>query len=106
MRHLLTYLCITNTKLLCLLSIEEKNPRNHFGGTPFHSAAAKGHTLICQLFIEKVMPIDSSGETPLHLAANNGHLGIQFNIHTFWLTYIAYGTSCSVIFSQNVYYKS
>ena len=79
----MTYLCITYTRLLFLLSIEEKNPRNHFGGTPFHSAAAKGHTLICQLFIEKVMPIDSSGETPLHLAANNGHLGIQFNIHYF-----------------------
>ena len=63
--------------------VEDKNPANETGHTPFHIAAKhdrnNSHFDICQLIFEATgfhNPSDKYGETPLHSAAFNGNLKI------------------------------
>ena len=67
--------------------VEDKNPANKTGHTPFHIAAAYdrtsskvvGHFEICQLIFEATgfqNPSNKYGETPLHSAAFYGNLKI------------------------------
>ena len=67
--------------------VDDKNPVNKSGHTPFHIAAnydgdssqIVGHFEICQLIFEATgfqNPSNEYGETPLHSAASNGNLKI------------------------------
>ena len=75
--------------------VDDKNPANEKGHTPFHMAANYrhntnhsclgplgqiwGHFEICQLIFEKTgfqNPADDNGRTPLHSAASHGNLKI------------------------------
>ena len=63
--------------------VDDKNPQNKKGSTPFHNAAlwvdpeeegnlCRGHFEICQLIFESIghkNPADNNGITPFHLAA-------------------------------------
>ena len=58
---------------------DSKNPRNHWGETPLHYAASKGHLKVCEYIVDKVEvknPKDINGSTPLHYAAINGYLQV------------------------------
>ena len=58
---------------------DSKNPRNHWGETPLHYAASKGHLKVCEYIVDKVEdknPKDINGRTPLHYAAFNGYLQV------------------------------
>ena len=60
-------------------TIENKNPQDYYGETPFHYAAKYGHLGICEYIIDKIdekNPHDYKGLTPLHNAAERGHLPV------------------------------
>ena len=60
-------------------NLEDKNPIDQNGMTPFHYATESGLTNVCRLIIENIDNKNSAapnGCTPLHLAAKNGHLEI------------------------------
>jgi ankyrin repeat protein len=63
-------------------NVQDKNPGNNDGRTPFHDAAKEGHLDICKLIIENIKdknPEGVNGDSPLHLAAEGGcwgHLNI------------------------------
>ena len=60
-------------------SINDKNPQDYYGETPFHYAAKYGHLGICEYVIDKIdwkNPTDYKGLTPLHNAAERGHLSV------------------------------
>ena len=57
-------------------NVEDKEPKDKDGRTPFHHAAKYGNLEVCKLIIgetENKNPSDSAGWTPLHCAAQNGH---------------------------------
>ena len=35
-----------------IITVEQKNPRDHKGETPLHLAAKKGHFYVCQLMVK------------------------------------------------------
>ena len=56
--------------------IEDRNPSDEWGDTPFHHAAQLGHLEVCRLIIQNINeknPKNSEGVTPLHLAARKGN---------------------------------
>ena len=65
-------------------AVENKNPRDIFGNTPFHLAALKNHSEKCNsetLFFTfansmDINPANARGFTPLHFAACMGHVDI------------------------------
>ena len=67
---------------ICILImgyLEDKNPRDRNGETPFHFAAMFGRLEICKVFVNLLAeknPSDNHGDTPLHLAAENGSLDL------------------------------
>ena len=59
--------------------LEDKNPSDQYGATPFHYAAERGLTNVCRLIIENIddkNPATPNGCTPLHCPAKKGHLEI------------------------------
>lgn len=59
--------------------LENKNPSQHDGWTPFHEAAWFGQLEVCKLFmkeIEKINPKRNDGDTVLHTAAYGGHSNV------------------------------
>ena len=57
-------------------NVQDKEPKDKDGRTPFHHAAKYGNLEVCKLIIgetENKNPSDSAGWTPLHCAAQNGH---------------------------------
>ena len=57
----------------------DKNPKNNFGNTPLHYAAADGHFEICKLLAEKIVnknPENNLGKTPAQIADMNGYKSI------------------------------
>ena len=63
-----------------VLDVEDFNPEDGEGQTPFHLAAKHGHLEICRLIIANITdknPINDDGETPLQLATFHGHLAVM-----------------------------
>ena len=53
--------------------LEDKNPSDDYGQTPFHEAAAYGHIELCKLFIENGVDLNcknNGGLSLLHAAAS------------------------------------
>ena len=68
-----------NICILIMERLEDKNPRNSNGQTPFHFAAMFGRLKICKVFVKLLAeknPRDNNGLTPLHLAAKYGFLEV------------------------------
>ena len=66
---------------LILKNVENKNPKDSYGGTPLHCAAIHGSKEICDLFLENCDILDKNpknhyGQTPLHWAAEHGHVEV------------------------------
>ena len=60
-------------------NLEDKNPADNKGITPFHTSSKKGHFDVCKLIIQNIdnkNPAAHDGCTPLHLATKHGHLEI------------------------------
>ena len=60
-----------------LENVENKNPVDSVGETPYHYAAENGNLTLCKLFakvLEDKNPESHFGWTPLHTAARCGHL--------------------------------
>ena len=58
-------------------NLEDKNPADNKGMTPFHNASEKGHLDVCKLLIQNIddkNPAALDGCTPLHLATEHCHL--------------------------------
>ena len=56
-------------------NVQDKEPKDKDGRTPFHHAAKYGNLEVCKLIIgetENKNPTDSAGWTPLHCAAQTG----------------------------------
>ena len=54
-----------------IITVEQKNPRDHKGETPLHLAAKKGHFDVCQLMVKhlnNLYPENDDCETPYSLA--------------------------------------
>ena len=88
-----------------IITVEQKNPRDHKGETPLHLAAKKGHLDVCKLIVESMLnknieniqghtptdsvaingqicelinvnPMNNLGQTPFHLAEQSGNLKV------------------------------
>ena len=60
-------------------NVWDKNPKDSYGRTPLHFAAANGHTYIWEMILavaEDKNPKNRYGFTPLHLAAKGDHKDI------------------------------
>ena len=59
--------------------LDDKNPEDQRGITPFHLAAEKGHFEVCNaimVYLDNINPSTINGFTPLHMAAIQGHFEI------------------------------
>ena len=66
--------------------IEDKNPKDKVGMTPFHVAAQWGHVEICNLIMDNIVdiyPKMNNGMTPYFLAEHNGRKEIMDIILSF-----------------------
>ena len=64
---------------LIIKNIENKNPTDKIGWTPFHEAARNGHWKICKVIIDNVRninPVDNYGRTPLDVAKWKQHFKV------------------------------
>jgi ankyrin repeat protein len=63
-----------------VLDVEDFNPEDGEGQTPFHLAAKNGHLEMCRLIIANITdknPINHDGETPFQLATYHGHMSVM-----------------------------
>ena len=59
--------------------LEDKNPIDNFGLTPFHYAAKNGHANVCVVLMRNLLnknPGNRDGWTPLHEAAKYGKIEV------------------------------
>ena len=76
---------------LLIDNVDDKNPADDYGLTPWHKAAANGHLEVCKLLIDNVAdknPVDKAGETPIHLGVEKGHLEVCRLMIGAWRTKI------------------
>ena len=69
----------TDVSRLIMDKLENKNPSDTTGWTPFHDAAFNGHVAVCMVLMNNLAdknPGDYRGWTPLHSAAQFGKLEV------------------------------
>ena len=62
--------------------VADKNPKDNFGNTPLHFAAAVGRIGVCELILKNVderNPKNNEGKTPLDFADGHKNLHRLFN---------------------------